>query len=180
MPASTPTKMIWTIGHSTRSLQEFLDLLRTQQIEVLADVRRFPGSRKFPHFSKENLEVSLSRAGIDYLHFENLGGRRKTNPHSTNNAWRLASFKAYADYMETPQFEDAAWELQELATNKRIAYMCSEAVWWSCHRALLSDYLKVRGWEVQHIMGAGKTTEHPYTKPAKIVNGQLHYSKEEN
>lgn len=179
MPPSPETKLIFTIGHSTRTLQEFLDLLRTNQIEVLADVRRFPGSRKFPHFSKENLEISLPKAGIQYLHFENLGGRRKGNPDSKNSAWRLASFKAYADYMETPEFTDAAQELQELATGKRVAYMCSEAVWWSCHRALVSDYLKVRGWEVRHVMGPGKTTEHPYTGPAKIVNGQLDYSKDE-
>lgn len=177
MPASPPSKIIWTIGHSTRSIQEFLDLLKAHQIEVLADVRRYPGSRKFPHFSKENLEQSLPKDGIEYLHFEKLGGRRKGDPDSKNTAWRLPSFRAYADYMETEEFAEAAKELQESAAKKRVAYMCSEAVWWSCHRALVSDYLKIRGWEVRHIMGPGKTTEHPYTKPAKIIDDQLHYSK---
>lgn len=172
-------KKIWTIGHSTRSFQEFRELLDSNKIEVLVDVRRFPGSRKFPHFSKENLEVALPEAGIDYLHLEALGGRRKANKESKNSAWRLASFKAYADYMETEEFQVAAQELQELAGEKRVAYMCSEAVWWSCHRSLISDYLKVRDWKVEHIMAAGKVTDHPYTKPARIVNGELSYKEED-
>lgn len=171
----TPEKEIWTIGHSTRTEEEFLDLLKTFQIEKLVDVRRYPGSRKFPHFSKEHLEVELPKEQIEYEHLEALGGRRKLDKNSRNNAWRLPSFRGYADYMETDAFQQAAAQLQEMALEKRIAYMCSEAVWWSCHRSLISDYLKVRGWKVNHIMNPNKTSEHPYTKPAQVADGKLCY-----
>ena len=180
MPAPPPIKTIWTIGHSTRTFKEFYELLAESGIGVLVDVRRFPGSRKFPHFSKENLEISLPEAGIEYRHFEALGGRRKGNKDSPNSAWRLPSFRAYADHLETEEFEQAAKKLQEIAAVKRVAYMCSEAVWWSCHRSLISDYLKIRNWEVRHIMGAGRITAHPYTKPARIINGHLSYLKPED
>lgn len=180
MSSPLPNETIWTIGHSTRSFEEFLELLTINEIQVVVDVRKFPGSRKFPHFSKENLEVSLPPSGIEYEHMEALGGRRKANKDSKNSAWRLPSFRADADFMETEEFAKAAKKLQGLAAEKRVAYMCSEAVWWRCHRALISDYLKIREWKVEHVMGAGRTTEHPYTKPARIVNGKLSYSKEED
>lgn len=180
MSVNTPFKTIWTIGHSTRSFQEFSEILDSNKIQVLVDVRRFPGSGRFPHFNKENLEVSLPECGIAYVHFEALGGRRKTSKNSKNSGWRLASFRGYADYMETEEFAEAVKQLQEIATEKNVAYMCSEAVWWSCHRSLISDYLKVRDWKVLHIMNAGKTSEHPFTKPAKIVNEKLFYTKEDN
>lgn len=173
-------KEIWTIGHSTHPLPEFLEILFSFKIEILVDVRRFPGSRKFPYFNKENLQFSLSENQIKYIHLEDLGGRRKVQPDSKNTAWRLASFQAYADHMETEIFQDSVEQLQELASNSRVAYMCSEAVWWSCHRSLISDYLKVRGWKVNHIMGINKEMEHPYTKPARIVDGQLNYSKQDS
>ena len=112
---------------------------------------------------------------ITYRHMEDLGGRRKANQESANTGWRLLSFRGYADYMETEIFQNAAEELQELAPYSKVAYMCAEAVWWSCHRALISDYLKGRGWTVNHIMGPNKITEHPYTKPAEIVDGKLTY-----
>ena len=179
MSTTLPANTIWTIGHSSRTYPEFLQLLQENEIEVLADVRRFPGSRKFPHFSKENLEKTLPEAGIAYRHFEALGGRRKANKDSRNDAWRLTTFRAYADHMETEEFIQAAQMLQELAAEKRVAYMCSEAVWWSCHRSLISDYLKVRNWKVCHIMGTGKLTEHPYTKPSSIIDGKLSYAKQE-
>lgn len=170
-------KTIWTIGHSTRSWEEFLKLLQNFSIECLIDVRSYPGSRKFPHFNKEILEEILPKNGISYLHFRDLGGRRKTNPDSTNTVWRHPSFRSYADYMETSDFKQGILALEEVAREKRVAYMCSEAVWWRCHRSMISDYLKVRGWEVLHIMGENKVTEHPFTAPAKVENGELVYKE---
>jgi len=175
MRGSQQNKVIWTIGHSTRSLDEFIDMLRSFQIECVADIRSFPGSRRYPHFNKEALEVSLPANNIKYVHLRGLGGRRKTRPDSINTAWRLAAFRGYADYMETDDFKKAITELELIARKERIAFMCSEAVWWRCHRSLVSDYLKVNGWTVMHIMGIGKGEEHPYTSPARIVNGMLNY-----
>jgi uncharacterized protein (DUF488 family) len=169
---------IYTIGHSTRTLPDFIEILRSAGVEVLADIRNFPGSRKYPHFNKEELEKTLPGNGIKYMHFKALGGRRKPLKDSKNTAWRVEAFRGYADYMETEPFISAINELMEQARRKTLAYMCSEAVWWSCHRSLVSDYLKVRGWKVLHLMGPGKTTEHPYTKAARIVNGELSYEEE--
>jgi uncharacterized protein (DUF488 family) len=171
----TPIKTIWTIGHSTRTLDEFIAILRSFQIEQVVDVRHFPGSRKFPHFNKEALKESLSEVNIGYQHIISLGGRRKPNEDSKNTAWRHAAFRGYADYMETPQFMQGVIELEELGTSRRTAYMCSEAVWWRCHRSMISDYLKAKGWNFQHIMDAGKSNEHPFTAPAKITDGRLSY-----
>lgn len=119
--------------------------------------------------------ISLPENGIQYTHLVKLGGRRKPRPDSDNTGWRVAAFRGYADYMETEDFNKAIKELEVLASNKRVAYMCSEAVWWSCHRSLVSDYLKLKGWTVVHIMDIGKAEEHPYTKPARIENGKLYY-----
>lgn len=170
-------KTIWTIGHSTHSLEEFLHLLKTFNIELLVDVRHYPGSRKFPQFNKESMAITLPENGFEYIHILGLGGRRKVDPHSKNDGWRLAAFRGYADYMDTKEFEVALKELEALASKKRTAIMCAEAVWWSCHRSMISDALKVRGWEVLHIMNDKTQTEHPYTSPAKIVEGKLDYSK---
>lgn len=159
-------------------LEEFIAMLKSFNIELLADIRSFPGSRKFPHFNKENLPASLAENNIEYIHLKNLGGRRKVNPDSCNTGWRVAAFRGYADYMETESFKKAIHELEQIASTKRVAYMCAEAVWWRCHRSLVSDYLKNEGWTVLHIMGVGKSTEHPYTAPAKIMNGKLNYGKE--
>lgn len=159
-------------------LEEFVAMLKSFNIELLVDIRSFPGSRKFPHFNKENLPASLAENNIEYIHLKNLGGRRKVNPESCNTGWRVAAFRGYADYMETENFEKAIKELEQIASEKRVAYMCAEAVWWRCHRSLVSDYLKHNGWTVLHIMGVNKSTEHPYTAPAKIMNGKLNYSKE--
>jgi uncharacterized protein (DUF488 family) len=171
-------KMVWTIGHSTRSIDEFISLLNSYHIELLADIRSLPGSRRFPHFNKESLEVSLPENEIQYIHLKELGGRRKVQPGSVNTGWRLAAFRGYADYMETEIFKKAIHDLESYASGKRTAYMCSEAVWWSCHRSMVSDYLKLRGWTVIHIMGKNNSQKHPYTAPAKIVNGELRYTKE--
>jgi uncharacterized protein (DUF488 family) len=169
---------IWTIGHSTHSLGEFIAMLKSFQIEMVADIRSFPGSRKFPQFNKEALEVSLSKSGLRYIHLKNLGGRRKVNPNSKNTAWRHPAFRGYADFMETETFREGIIELEQIALNQRTAYMCSEAVWWRCHRSMVSDYLKAEGWKVMHIMDVEKADEHPYTQPARIVDGRLNYAIE--
>ena len=170
-----PKKAIWTIGHSTHPLEEFVDWLHGHKIEVLVDIRRYPGSRKYPQFNKESLAESLPKNDICYYHFESLGGRRKAKPDSVNQVWRHPSFRGYADYMQTPEFAGVIEELKDLASQKRTVIMCSEAVWWSCHRSMVSDQLKADGWKVLHIMSPDKTTEHPYTKPAKIEEGKLIY-----
>jgi uncharacterized protein (DUF488 family) len=169
-------KIIWTIGHSTRPFEEFVSMLVAFQIQHVVDIRRFPGSRRFPQYNKEALSESLLNHDIKYTHLEALGGRRNPETDSHNTAWRVKAFRGYADYMETDDFKKACDELEDLAKQSRCAYMCTEAVWWSCHRALLSDYLKVNGWQVMHIMSKEKAQEHPYTKAAAITNGKLNYS----
>lgn len=171
-------KKIWTIGHSTKSLEVFIQLLKSFDIKVLADVRRFPGSRKFPHFNKAELEISLKDEGIAYIHFEDLGGRREPLADSTNQGWRHQAFRGYADYMATENFNKAIKELMEVADDTPAAIMCSEALWWRCHRSLIADFLKSKGWVVVHIMGIGKTKEHPFSSVARIIQGRLDYSKE--
>ena len=174
-------KSIWTIGHSTRTFQTFTDLLSMHDIRLLVDIRAFPGSRRHPHFNKENLMKALPEQGIQYTHMPGLGGRRKPSENSGNLAWRHPAFRAYADYMETSDFKREINILEDLAGQSiRAAYMCSEAPWWKCHRALVSDYLKTNGWIVWHIMEKGKLTEHPFTSPARPVQGQLFYGSEES
>ncbi len=170
-------KIIWTIGHSTHPLDELLAMLHSFRIEIVADIRSAPGSRKFPQFNKEALQISLPESNIQYIHLNDLGGRRKVNPDSKNTAWRHPAFRGYADYMETDTFKEGIRELEKIALKQRTAYMCSEAVWWRCHRSMVSDYLKVHSWKVMHIMGIGKEVEHAYTAPANIVNGALTYEE---
>jgi uncharacterized protein (DUF488 family) len=167
---------IWTIGHSTRTIEDFLDLLREHRIEAIADVRRYPGSRRFPHFGQGALAATLADAGIDYVHFIELGGRRKAAPDSPNTAWRSEAFRGYADFMMTAEFEAAIHKLLELAAERRTAILCAEAVWWRCHRGLVADRLKADGHEVLHITGAKAPELHPYTSAASIVDGRLSYS----
>lgn len=168
--------IIWTIGHSTRPLEVFLELLRSQQIALLVDVRRFPGSRLHPQFNAGPLAQSLKVAGIEYRSDPGLGGRRTPRRDSHNTAWKNASFRGYADYMETPEFGAALDRLVSDAATRRTAVMCAEAVWWQCHRALIADALKVRGVEVHHILDGPKVAEHPYTAAARVVDGRLDYS----
>lgn len=165
--AAAPSRnpIVWTIGHSTRTQDEFVAALLSFQIEVLVDVRRFPGSKKYPHFNVAALAGYLPEAGIAYQPCTELGGRRKPAPDSKNTVWRSDSFRGYADYTETPAFQQALRNLGELATQKRVAYMCSEAVWWRCHRAIISDCLKATGWTVLHILNPGIFKEHPFTAP---------------
>ena len=166
---------LWTIGHSTLAIEDFISKLESFEIQVLADVRSYPGSRRYPHFNREKLNGSLSDTGIRYEHFPELGGRRRARPDSLNIAWRNESFRGYADYMETNEFRAGIDRLLNIATTQRTAIMCSEAVWWRCHRSLISDYLKVKGIEVNQIMSIGKAEPHPFTSAAGIVDGELSY-----
>jgi len=166
---------LWTIGHSTLSIEDFISKLKSFEIQVLADVRSYPGSRRYPHFNRERFDASLADSGIRYEHLPELGGRRRARPDSLNIAWRNESFRGYADYMETNEFRAGIDRLLNIATTQRTAIMCSEAVWWRCHRSLISDYLKVKGIEVNHIMSIGKAEPHPFTSAAGIVDGELSY-----
>ncbi len=167
---------IWTIGHSTRPLGEFIGLLASQQIALLADVRSHPGSRKFPQYNQDSLAASVEAAGVAYVHFPELGGRRRAAPNSVNIVWRNASFRGYADYMQTAAFRDGIDRLLGAAQKKRTAIMCSEAVWWRCHRSMIADYLKAGGVRVMHILTLTEVQEHPYTSAARIIDGRLSYA----
>jgi uncharacterized protein (DUF488 family) len=169
-------KIIWTIGHSTRPIEELIEILKSFRIESVADVRSYPGSRRYPQFNIENLSVSLQEEGIEYIHMKGLGGRRKPDKNSKNMGWKNDAFKGFADYMETSEFKDAVRKLMELALLKKTSIMCAEALWWRCHRSLISDYLKLNGWNVFHLISQNKTEEHTYTKPAKIKQGNLFYN----
>ncbi|HEX2533642.1 MAG TPA: DUF488 domain-containing protein [Chitinophagaceae bacterium] len=168
---------IYTIGHSNKPWDAFLEMLHAFGIKLIADVRSLPGSRKYPHFDQDQLMASLPVHGIRYQHFPGLGGRRNAVMNTKNTGWRNPSFRGYADYMETEAFRVAVHGLQEIAVQYRTAYMCSEAVWWRCHRSMISDYLKVQGWKVLHILEAGKSKEHPFTAPARIIDGNLTYTE---
>jgi uncharacterized protein (DUF488 family) len=167
---------VWTIGHSIRPLEGFLDLLAENSIEAVADVRRYPGSRRWPHFAQESLAMALEKRGLVYLWFPELGGRRTPRSDSPNTAWHNASFRGYADYMATEAFAEGLDRLVNLAPGLRTAVMCAEALWWRCHRGLIGDVLRWLGFEVVHILGPGSTASHPYTAAARIVRGQLTYS----
>jgi uncharacterized protein (DUF488 family) len=168
---------IWTIGHSTREIDKFISALEANGIKLIADVRLLPGSKRNPQFNRESLAESLSERGIGYEHFPELGGRRKPKPDSRNTAWRNEAFRGYADHMETEGFREGVNRLVDLASKVGpTALMCAEAVWWRCHRALISDFLKARGIEMTHILDAKKTEPHPFTSAARIVNGDLSYA----
>lgn len=177
-PADPST--IWTIGHSTRPIEEFLGLLDGNRIETIADVRSFPGSRKYPQYGKEALAKTLAEYAIGYHWMGALGGRRRVSPNSPNTAWRNASFRGYADYMASSEFVQGLTQLLELASKARTAIMCAEAVWWRCHRSMIADALCVRGVEVVHILDAKHINVHPMTAPARIVDGQLNYAIEDD
>ncbi len=171
-------KQIFTIGHSTHPIESFLALLGENGIELLVDVRTVPRSRHNPQFNSETLPDSLAVAGIAYEHHKELGGLRKAVPDSINNGWRLASFRGYADYMQTDAFISALDELISLAEEKRVAIMCAELLWWRCHRMLISDALLIRGWDVVHILGVGKTQSHRLTKFAVVSGLTITYPPE--
>jgi uncharacterized protein (DUF488 family) len=144
-------------------------------IQRVVDIRRFPASRRYPHFNSDQLAAKLAGHGIAYTWLESLGGRRSAAPDSTNTAWRNAAFRGYADYMSSEAFTRGMEELDRRASASRVAIMCSESVWWRCHRALVADLLKSRGTTVLHILDAGRADEHPYTPAARLADGRLTY-----
>jgi uncharacterized protein (DUF488 family) len=167
--------IIHTIGHSTRSLEGFVELLEHHHISTLVDIRTVPGSRRLPHFARANLEQALPAQGIAYVHLPGLGGLRRGTADSGNTAWRNASFRAYADYMQEPRFWSELEGLIELAKTAPAAVMCAEAVPWRCHRSLVADALLVRGIEVLHITGAGRSSQHRLTPFAAVEGGRISY-----
>lgn len=167
---------IWTVGHSTRSIEEFLVVLAAHGIELVADVRRFPGSRRLRHFAAEALEESLASAGIAYRWLPNLGGRRRADPASPNLAWRHPAFRAYADHIATEEFAEGLFELSLLAGGLRTAIMCSEILWWRCHRRLIADVLTSLDVPVMHIRDERAAEPHRLTAPARLVRGRLTYA----
>lgn len=169
---------LFTIGHSTRSLEEFVAILKAHGICVLADVRTVPRSRHVPQFNTETLGSDLSRTGIEYVHLPLLGGLRKTKPDSTNLAWRNASFRGYADYMQTPAFHEGLDELVRIAATKPTAIMCAEAVPWRCHRSLIADALIARGWQVIDLMSERSAKPHKLTEFAQVEGTRVTYPAE--
>ncbi len=167
--------VIFSVGHSTRPLDAFLGLLMEHGVEAIVDVRRFPGSRRFPQFSAEALPVALRRAAIRYTHMPELGGRRRPRPDSVNTAWRNSAFRGYADYMLTPDFAVGLNALLALAAQTRLALLCAEALWWRCHRRLIADVLVVRGYVVEHIHGAGSTVRHQLPSFAHLDGCNISY-----
>jgi uncharacterized protein (DUF488 family) len=167
---------IWTIGHSTSPIDQFIALLAEHAITAVADVRRFPGSRRHPQYGAEALTAALARAGVQYVPFPELGGRRTPIAGSKNTAWRNASFRGYADYAETPEFRTAITRLTTLARHERTAIMCAEALWWRCHRSIIADHLTASGHQVLHIGSDGSAKPHHYTSAAQLVDGQLSYA----
>jgi uncharacterized protein (DUF488 family) len=169
--------VIFTVGHSTRAPDELIAILREAGVELLVDVRRFPGSRRHPHFGKEALRAGLAAAGIDYRHGPDLGGRREPRPDSPNTAWRVAGFRGYADHMASPEFR-AALERLIAQPQTPTALMCAEAVPWKCHRQLIADALVARGVEVVHLLGPGQRQPHVLNPAAALLgDGALVYSR---
>ncbi|HWQ37191.1 MAG TPA: DUF488 domain-containing protein [Burkholderiales bacterium] len=168
--------IVWTIGHSTRRIEDFVALLAAHEIRLLIDVRRFPASRRHPQFHGEALAARLAENAIDYRHISGLGGRRNPRPDSPNTAWRERGFRGYADYMDSGAFQSALADLLAAASARPAAIMCAEARWRRCHRGLIADALKSLGWKVVHIVDAIGTEEHPYTAAARVIGGRLTYA----
>jgi uncharacterized protein (DUF488 family) len=169
---------IRTVGHSTRSLDELVEMLKAHGVAGVADVRRFAGSRRLPHFNAENLAKELPQRGLTYLPCPLLGGRRKPSEDSINTGWRNASFRAYADYLQTPAFAEGLEQLMEHAREHPTAMMCAEAVPWRCHRSLIADALIVRGWTVLDVMSETKASEHKLTPFARVEGTRVTYPAE--
>lgn len=168
---------LWSIGHSTRELAGYLDLLRIHHIEAVADVRRHPGSRRLPHFGADVLETALSESGVTYVWMPALGGRRRPTPGAPATGWRTDGFKGFAEYLRTADFAEALDELVNLAGGLRTAMMCAEALWWRCHRRLIADVLVSVGVSVSHITERG-AEPHRLASPARMVDGMLSYAPE--
>jgi uncharacterized protein (DUF488 family) len=167
--------LIHSVGHSTRTIEDFLALIEAHGVRQIADVRAFAASRRLPHFNREPLAERLAQHGVAYRHMPGLGGRRRPRPDSPNDGWREAGFRAYADYMATPEFSRALSELREFAARAPTAVMCAEAVWWRCHRRLIADALVHAGVEVRHILSTTRAEPHEMTPFAVVRDGVLMY-----
>jgi len=167
---------IWTIGHSVRPIDELLTVLAAYDIELVADVRRFPGSRRLPQYAAPALDASLAAHGIAYQWIPALGGRRRPDPDSPNVGWRHPAFRAYADYVATEEFAEGLFELLMLADGLRTAIMCAEVLWWRCHRRIVADVLVSLGVDVVHIRDERNAEPHRLAPPARIVRGRLTYA----
>jgi uncharacterized protein (DUF488 family) len=172
---SKPLLTVFTIGHSTHTLEEFIKIIEKFKIEKIVDVRTIPRSRHNPQFNKETLPTDLLSAGIDYMHIAGLGGLRHTKVDSANKGWRNASFRGYADYMQTPDFEVSLNMLIEAAKKMQVAVMCAESLPWRCHRSLIADALLVRGFKVEHIMNNKKSLKHALTPWIKVEGTKITY-----
>jgi uncharacterized protein (DUF488 family) len=177
-PNFSPKLTVLTIGHSTRSIEEFLSILEAHGVERLVDVRSIPKSRRVPHFNSDSLTTSLEEKGIDYLHLKSLGGLRHAKKDSVNTGWRNASFRGYADYMATDEFRASLERLLQLTSEKRTAIMCAEAVPWRCHRSLIGDALLARGVQVEDILSATSSRTHELTPFAKVHGVEISYPAE--
>ncbi|HEX3243211.1 MAG TPA: DUF488 domain-containing protein [Solirubrobacterales bacterium] len=174
---AAPGSYVLTVGHSNLEPARFIDLLRDQGVELLVDVRRFPGSRHVPWTKSEQLATLLADAGVGYLHLESLGGRRRPVADSPNDGWRVRQFQGYADHMSSDEFSAGLEKLEGEARSRRVAIMCAEAQWWRCHRRLIADRLIVGGWRVLHLDGGGRLHEHELTEFARVEDGSLTYPK---
>ena len=174
-----PRPTIFTVGHSTRAFEDFVAVLRSFEIQAVADVRLIPKSRRHPHFADEFLAQHLPKHGIAYLPFKHLGGRRRARKDSRNVGWRNESFRGYTDFMETEAFATALAELMAAAREQTTTTMCAEAVPWRCHRSLISDALLVRGWDVMDVMDVGKASPHNLTKFARVEGTDISYPADE-
>jgi len=173
--ASSPFPTVLTVGHSNRSLEEFVGLLRARAATLVVDVRKMPGSRRNPQFGRDTLSQALRQAGIGYMHMPELGGLRRRRPDSPNTGWENASFQGYADYMLTPEFQKGLQALLERAGEAHLVLMCAEAVPWRCHRSLIADALVVRGVAVEHILGATQTQRHVLRPWARVQGTRILY-----
>ena len=170
-----PATQIFTIGHSTRTADAFVSLLKSQQIDRLGDIRTIPQSRRHPHFGRDLLASRLQSEGIQYRHFKDLGGLRKPVADSSNSGWKNQSFRGYADHMQTPEFENAVGELLSFGDGGRAVVMCAEAVWWQCHRMLLADALLAKGIDVRHILSETSVQPHRMTPFARVRDARVWY-----
>ncbi len=176
MPQTGSTvSTIFTVGHSNKPLADFLSLLRAHGIRRILDVRRFPGSRRWPHFGAARLAQGLGAEGIDYVGLSELGGRREPREESPHTSWRVAAFRGYADFMDTPEFASGLAEVERLASEEVSSLMCAEALPWRCHRSLIADALVVRGWEVRDAISEGEARVHRLPEFARVEGARLVY-----
>lgn len=175
MPKKTNNQIIYTIGHSNREIGDFLELLRSHGIEKLVDIRTIPKSRHNPQFNQDKIRASLKKAGVAYQHLKELGGLRHAKKNSVNTGWKNASFRGFADYMQTADFEKGLNRLKKIVKQKKTAIMCAEAVPWRCHRSLIADTLTKQGWSVLHIQSRKTAKKHKLTSFLKVRKGKLIY-----